>query len=89
MSGEGRSIEELIKADTFQNMSDIEILKVIAYTAQIAAQDAVFQAKMDIEHQKIKGEIAAFDKQADIANEALLSMLKPLQFKEVDNGEIA
>lgn len=89
MSGEGRSIEELIKADTFQNMSDIEILKVIAYTAQIAAQDAVFQAKMDIERQKIQGEIAAFDKQADIANEALLSMLKPLQFKEVDNGEIA
>lgn len=89
MSEEGRSIEELIKADTFQGMTDVEILKVVAYTAQIAAQDAVFQAKMDVEHQKMQGEIAAFDKQADLANEALLSMLKPLQFKEVDNGEIA
>lgn len=90
VSNECRPIEELVKLDSFQGMSDEEITLLMNYRAAIAAKDAVFTAEMDIQREKMQAQADAFRTSAQHADELLTTLVNtalPLQTVEVVNVE--
>lgn len=89
-SNECRPIEELIKLDSFQGMTDEEITLLMNYRAAIAAKDAVFSAEMDIQRERMEAQAEAFRSSAQHADELLSSLVNtalPLENVEVVNIE--
>lgn len=85
---ETRPIEELVKMDTFQDMSDQEIISIINYSVQIAAKDAAFAAMQAAQRQLEQTKIDA-EKQIEAqANDLLNSIKLPVLKKVTDNGQI-
>lgn len=87
-----RPIEELIKLDSFQDMTDDEITLVMNYRATIAAKDAVFAEHMDIQRRQSEAQIQAYKDSAAYADSLLYELIKtelPLQeVSELDAQEI-
>lgn len=77
-----RPIEDLIKLDSFQDMTDEEITRVMNYRATIAAKDAVFAEKMDIQRQEMEARAQSYKDSAAFADSLLYSLVEselPLQ----------
>lgn len=83
-----RPIEELLKLDTFQGMSDVEIATVIEYQKTIALKDAEFQQKMDAITRKGEAEAKAYGEIADHAKAKLDELIAaPLALTVIDESE--
>lgn len=83
-----RPIEELLKLDTFQGMSDIEIATVVEYQKAIALKDAEFQQKMDAIARKGEAEAKAYGEIAGYAKAKLDELIAaPLALTVIDESE--
>lgn len=89
---EPRPIEDLVKLETFQDMTDEEITLVMNYRATIAAKDAVFAESMDIQRKQSEAQIQTYKDSAAYADNLLYQLVSselPLQeVKELDPQEI-
>ena len=84
-----RPIEELLKLDTFQGMSDVEIATVVEYQKAIALKDAKFQQKMDAIARKGEAEAKAYGEIADHAKAKLEELIAaPLALTVIDESEV-
>lgn len=83
-----RPIEELLKLDTFQGMSDVEIATVVEYQKTIALKDAEFQQKLNAIARKGEAEAKAYGEIADHAKTKLDALIAaPLALTVIDESE--
>lgn len=85
-----RSVHDLLKLDTFQGMTDIEIQSLIDYYVEQAHQDETVKLAQQTEIQTMNAQCAAYDALRDDANSVLKQVLAaPLNLGTIDsNGEV-
>ena len=84
-----RPIEELLKLDTFQGMSDAEIAMVLEYQKAIALKDEEFKQKMDAIARKGEAEAKAYDEIAEHAKAKLDALIAaPLALTVIEESEV-
>lgn len=67
-SREPRPIEDLVKLDTYQGMTDEEIAMVVEYTTQIAAKNAAFKASQQAQREAEARISEFYQKEAEAAS---------------------
>lgn len=84
-----RPIEELLKLDTFQGMSDVEIATLVEYQKDIALKDAEFKQKMDAIARRGEAEAKAYGEIADHAKAKLDELIAaPLALNAIEESEV-
>lgn len=85
-----RSVHDLLKLDTFQGMTDVEIQSLIDYYVEQAHQDETVKLAQQTEIQTMNAQCAAYDALRDDANSVLKQVLAaPLNLGTIDsNGEV-
>lgn len=79
-----RPIEDLLKLDSFQGMSDEEISLVVSYTAEVAAQDAVIAAERARQNEQEEAIIEVYRQSAENSYKLLQDLVTaPLSLKVV------
>lgn len=79
-----RPIEDLLKLDSFQGMSDEEISLVVSYTAEVAAQDAVIAAERARQNEQEEAIIDVYRQSAENSYKLLQDLVTaPLSLKVV------
>ena len=84
-SGTPRSLDELLKMDTYQDMSDDEIRLVIAYKEYTAMRNAEADKNLEIERARSEAMKNVYDKLHEDASANLARALNvSVKFKAVD-----
>ena len=82
-----RSVHELLKLKTFQEMTDAEIQSLIDYYVNVAHNDEHTKAVQATEIETMNAQCAAYDSLRDDANSALKKVLSdPLSLARIDEN---
>lgn len=85
---EPRPIEDLIKLDSYQGMTDTEIGMVVEYTAKIAAKNAAFAAEQEAQRQAEAKMAEFYRAEAEAAGRRLDDMVaNPPVFTVIGDSE--
>lgn len=88
-----RTVRELIKLDTYQGMTDVEIESIVEYYKEVARNDETVRTEQITYIQQMNEWCAYYDKAANEANDILKKVLAaPLELAtiemETDSGEV-
>lgn len=84
---DNRPIENLLKEDTFQGMSDAEIMTLINYSSQRAATDAVHAYKMATQEEMAQRERDAWEALKKTGDRLMDSIMNtPLSLEVVEDA---
>lgn len=83
---EARPIEELLKLDTFQDMSDAEISRVLDYSIERVAVDTAHKVRMQLIEENAERERSAWEALKETGDRLLRSAMEPPEFEKVENA---
>lgn len=83
---EARPIEELLKLDTFQDMSDAEISRVLDYSIERVAVDTAHKVRMQLIEENAERERSAWEALKETGDRLLSSAMEPPALERVENA---
>lgn len=82
-----RPIEDLLKLDTFQGMTDNEITSIIDYSVKRAAQDAAHAVRMEEIEARSERDIKSWEALKATGDALLASASMPTTFEKVSDPD--
>lgn len=83
-----RPVEELLKLDTFQGMTDEEITLIIQYCCVVAVEDAIFNYENDKQQVLLQAQIDSYAEESRHSMAILETLIsEPLQLQHIELKE--